>query len=342
MSTVTRFTISLNRLASVIFVLCHTSYSWGSETHEIVARIAGSYLSETATEFVASALGLPLGSSNSSSVTSEMVRVSAWADDAGRTFDKSSEKWHYFNVADDTVSALDIANVCSEEKGCLARGLGQLIADASSVHNASTLNETLRYIIHLVADIYQPLHVGKQVNDGGHKIRKLVLPEEYNQRLISRQMKTLHVLWDVGLPILSRWTGERKAIALRQSRSSAFPVRTPQNMSDEYLNSSLIEQIEAQMHDIQLGDAFENSVMIGNFILNIHESYCEAIACQRKDSASGRSSLIPVTVDDSPTILDEDYIKSSIEALPTLIIRAGLRLAQILNAIATLRANHSV
>jgi hypothetical protein len=132
---------------------------------------------------------------------------------AARTRWAHTRDWHYINIGDD--EPLDAL-----VEGQVGRGqlLGAIRANlavlADELDSPPRRREALSFVIHLVADLHQPLHVGRSEDRGGNTITVRFDGEETN----------LHRLWDGGL---LRSAGLRQDDYRRTSRRWSRSARRP-------------------------------------------------------------------------------------------------------------------
>lgn len=152
---------------------------WGKTGHRIVGEIAERQLSESVRDIVRDLLD---GESLSS--------VSTWADEMRSNPNwRPYDKWHYVNLPLDVeYSDADVPeeNVVTIIERCI------------SILKSSSDDETkkfyLKYLVHLVGDIHQPMHTGRYEDYGGSKI-----PLKFKGRKGVQTNTNLHVLWDSNL-----------------------------------------------------------------------------------------------------------------------------------------------
>jgi hypothetical protein len=188
-------------LASAILFSPSPAHAWGCKGHETVALIAEKHLSPEAREFV---LGLlkdnpidpQLKRYCGSAVNDPMGEASTWADDVRP--ERKNGPWHYIDiprgVSRDGGDG-NLAPYCGKE-GCVNEAIAMQLAilknkSAEPVKRA----EALRYIIHFVGDLHQPLHSTTNDDEGGNCVplkyfrRK---PREHNHGFTPN----LHSVWD--------------------------------------------------------------------------------------------------------------------------------------------------
>ncbi|MCH7700843.1 MAG: S1/P1 nuclease [Planctomycetes bacterium] len=173
------------RFAAIVFLLAPTlCLAWGEDGHRIVGEIASHYLSPCTEEAVKSLLG-----------DQTLADVSTWADEI-----KSDRKWdwakplHYANVTPGSDS-FDLDRDCPEV-GCVVSAIerfSRVLRTSGAARFPQPTKkeqvEALKFLIHLVGDLHQPLHVSRARDRGGNDIAV----EFFNNRT------NLHSLWDSGL-----------------------------------------------------------------------------------------------------------------------------------------------
>jgi hypothetical protein len=166
----------------VLITMCQASFGWGTTGHRVVAAIAQNHLSPKATLELQKLIG-----------RENLAMWANWPDfiksDTTHTWD-STFKWHYVDVPgnlgkDDFLKAL---------KDLPGENLyTQIPAMVAQLKNKSLSKEqriiALRFLIHLVGDLHQPLHVGRPDDAGGNKITEYWFDKKTN----------LHAVWDGSL-----------------------------------------------------------------------------------------------------------------------------------------------
>jgi hypothetical protein len=163
--------MTLNR-AYPILILVVMVYGWDYEGHVLVAQLADRMLSSTATNFVNYHLN---GDS--------MASVSSWADSMTWSADL-----HFSHTPHGDCAAFDPARDCGFNGSgrCIVSGIANYTLRASDASlSPDERTEALKFLIHMYADIHQPLHTGFKEDHGGVDIM-----------LGSPVGNTLHQLWD--------------------------------------------------------------------------------------------------------------------------------------------------
>lgn len=177
------------------------AHAWGSQGHQVIAGLALAQLTPKARAEVDRLLSLEPGET--------LVSVSTWADEHKNP---STARWHYVNFPRDSCS-FDSARDCPDGK-CLVAAIEQQTAVlTSSVQDEKRIN-ALKYLVHLVGDVYQPLHAGYFDDKGGNKYQLQAFMRGSN----------LHALWDSG--IIKNMNEDADAMTARLlKRKTAFTVQ---------------------------------------------------------------------------------------------------------------------
>lgn len=168
--------------AILMFALSQTAHAWSQNGHRIVAKIAENHLTETTLQAI-----LPLLEGE------KLAEVSTWPDEMrsnpDKFWQKESGKYHYVNISkasDFKPSSYNISAQSGEVTDAYA-----LILKATSVLKSpsSTLKDKrfyFKFLVHVVGDIHQPMHVGHSEDRGGNRIKVKFFGKDSN----------LHSLWD--------------------------------------------------------------------------------------------------------------------------------------------------
>ena len=181
-----RFLISL-----ACFCLATPLMAWWDGGHMVVAQIAYDHLDPAVKVKCDALIAVPVY--HSSSINSNFVTVAVWADDI-KTFTSAYSNSHFIDlgISLDGYPTNGVANDSSN----VVVGINQCIATLQDA-NASASNQAvaLRFLIHFVGDIQQPLHcstgvtTNKPAGDGGGNSFSIVAANWNNN---------LHGLWDDG------------------------------------------------------------------------------------------------------------------------------------------------
>ena len=149
-------------------------WAWGPEGHMIVAQIGENHLTETAKKQINKLLpGLGLAG------------VANWADTIkGNAAWVQTKPWHYVDIPDGET----YDSITPSPEGDLITAITQMV-NVLKTPSSSLIDKqnAVKFIVHFVGDLHQPLHVGRPSDHGGNSIK--VQFEGWNN-------SNLHQLWD--------------------------------------------------------------------------------------------------------------------------------------------------
>ena len=122
--------------------------AWGQEGHSIIGEVAQHRLTPQA----AAAVSRLLGQGRS------LASVSSWADDV-RDQRPETYNWHFVDIALAEDRYKPERDCQPSEKGdCIVAALERLTKDLRCAPTDDQKRDALRYAVHFVGDIHQPLH----------------------------------------------------------------------------------------------------------------------------------------------------------------------------------------
>ena len=164
--------------------------AWGTQGHQTIAAMAAAQLSADAKLEMDRLLALEPGAT--------MASLSTWADEHRSP---TTAPWHYVNFPRDSC-AFEAQRDCPDGACVVAAIARQSEVLASNAGDDKRLH-ALKYIVHFVADIHQPLHAGYLEDRGGNSVALQTFMRASN----------LHALWDSGL--LSSLSQDNASLAAR-------------------------------------------------------------------------------------------------------------------------------
>jgi hypothetical protein len=177
-----------------------TANAWGCKGHQTVALIAEKHLTPEARELV-----LRLLSENpvdpqlkrycGSAVSDALGDASTWADDVRG--DRKNGPWHYIDIPRGAPRG-SLEGFCGKE-GCVVSAIAEQVAilkDKSA--NGTKRAEAVRYIIHFVGDLHQPLHSTTNADEGGNCVPLKYFRREPHERGHGFS-PNLHSVWDTAI-----------------------------------------------------------------------------------------------------------------------------------------------
>ena len=165
------------RVVGLAFLLCSLpAAAWGPTGHRVVGHLAEARLTPATRQAVAVLAG-PDG----------LAELGTWADEIRSDPSwRRADPWHYVNIGD----GQRYAQAAKNPRGDVIEALGRfekVLGDSTQPRAARAV--ALKFIVHLIADVHQPLHVGRKEDRGGNGTAV---------RWFGRR-SNLHRLWDEGL-----------------------------------------------------------------------------------------------------------------------------------------------
>jgi hypothetical protein len=167
-------------LGALILVFWDISVgAWGPVAHRAVARLAQQRLTPAARTQVGALLP---GES--------LADVAVWADDVRDTTHPHTAHWHFTNIPI-TSSGYRRERDCrpSPKGDCVVAAIERLQVELRTSTNQTARREALKFLVHFVGDIHQPLHTGQNNDRGGNDREIAMIGGSQN----------LHSAWDSGI-----------------------------------------------------------------------------------------------------------------------------------------------
>lgn len=328
--------------------------AWGSAAHRIIARVAARRLSDSAKKSVALLLGVR---PDDAAIAEAMAQASTYADEI-RPLRPDTARWHFVDMPG-SASAYVAARDCGETKqgDCAVAAVERfekVLSDASASPVAKA--EALKFLIHLVGDLSQPLHC--YGDDEGGNLVGVLLP--------NKKQTSLHAAWDADLVEYSMkqmpdeiayanflfegiesLEGEN-ALAARQlhlTASEKFDEGLRQGATVAQWADSSPEQWATDSHAVAKEKAYgllskqkaaaadatkqvtpKSNILTGVFA-RVPTQPQQQQPQQQRQTAAQQSVARPVYV------LDQAYYEASSAVVERQLVKAGLRLAAVLNGI---------
>lgn len=162
--------------ASVLLQATAPARGWGRIGHRASARVAESLLTPEARAAVRGLLD----------EGESLADASTWADEI-RSKRPETGPWHYVNVP---ITEPGYDPKFCPEAGCVVAKIDdfrRVLADPNAPREQR--REALRFLVHFIQDLHQPVHVGDRSDRGGNDL----------QLQFFEQGTNLHRLWDSGL-----------------------------------------------------------------------------------------------------------------------------------------------
>ena len=157
----------------IFLIFCNDGHSWGLNGHRIIGEIAKSHLHQKTKLELKNLLG-----------QQSLAEISNWADKIKSDSSwHNANYWHYLNIPKNKT----YFEIEHHPKGDILRALYYFERILRNQKVQKTIRiQALKFLVHLIGDIHQPLHVGYKRDQGGNKVRLRWFGKKTN----------LHSLWD--------------------------------------------------------------------------------------------------------------------------------------------------
>lgn len=192
-------------LLGAILSLPASARAWGCEGHQVIALVAEKHLTAHARAMVEKILTESPIDPNLNRYCKEggidaIADGSTWADDI-RTQRPETAPWHYIDIPLGA-NHREVQKYCDPKVSCVTRAVNdQLAVLRSSSADEQRRADALRYVIHFVGDLHQPLHAATNNDEGGNCVPVAFfdeLPQLRNPQTES-YAPNLHGVWDTNI-----------------------------------------------------------------------------------------------------------------------------------------------
>lgn len=169
----------MKRIATVFFVLITSSqlsFGWGMIGHRVVGEIAQKNLSKKGLKEVQSLLGVET-----------LSQVSNWPDFIKSNPEwRKANSWHYVSIPDGQT----YKTIKKNKKGDIVEAIARFTKILKNKKNEKKERaNALKFLVHFVGDLHQPLHAGYAHDRGGNSQKLKWFGKSTN----------LHSIWDTKL-----------------------------------------------------------------------------------------------------------------------------------------------
>ena len=163
----------MKTLLSLVLLMSSSAFAWGPTGHRVVGEIAEKHVKiETLVQLKKLLKGQSLS------------RVANWPDEIKSEPQNYSHtyNWHYTDWKDDQET-----HDHDHNSGKLIPAIEEQITTLKDQNKTDAEKEfAIKFLVHLIGDLHQPLHVGNGVDQGGN----------YCKVIFQNQVTNLHKLWD--------------------------------------------------------------------------------------------------------------------------------------------------
>ncbi len=277
---------ALAACAGLLTLAAPLASSWGPEGHAIVADIAQAHLDSAAAAEVAALLKLE--------GLDRLDQISSWADGNRKEFPNTGG-WHYVDIPL-KASGYNEGRDCAQDN-CVVAKLDEnvhILADKSASPSARLL--ALKWVVHLVGDIHQPLHAEDHDDKGGNTVQVQFFGQGTN----------LHAVWDGGIL--------RHALNLQPGPNYTF--------------DHALVQADAMTLDAAIKPAQRTSWATQNLLPQIVDA---SIVWADESHALARDVAYADIGKPSGDAWSQRYQRNAWPVVQTRLAQAGVRLAEVLN-----------
>jgi len=297
-----------------------SAHAWGCKGHEVVALIAEQHLNDHARAMVvqileAAPIDPGLRRFCGDRVLDPFADSSTWADDV-RPMRPETADWHFVDIPLGAKNA-NLEQYCPPD-GCVTKAiLAQLAVLRDARATPQQRSEALRFLIHFVGDLQQPLHATTNDDEGGNCVPVAYFdeaPQETNPETESYR-PNLHGIWDTD--ILERLSGGKTPEQMATELQMQFAAQLP---------GWLAEKMDVWAWAWESKEAAEN-VVYGKLPVKIAiEPPAPVKTCADDNHIAKRMLALHETI-------GESYQTTASALIEERLALGGARLAAILNTL---------
>jgi nuclease S1 len=302
-------------------VLASSAWGWGCTGHQIIALVAEANLNSHARAMVMQILATSPISPDLRRYCGEtgldaFADSSTWADDE-RSVDPSTGGWHFIDIPRGAPKG-DLDQYCPPSSGCVTKAIiDELTILGDPKGNAQARADALRYVIHFVGDLHQPLHTTTNDDRGGNCVPVAFFDQDPQETNPTRENypPNLHGVWDTS--IIERWAHNRSPQQLADELESKFKTQIP-------VWESQPVDLDAwawESHDVA------ERVVYGDLPTKVAVEKPEAVnTCSDDDHVSTRMLKLHEQI-------GEQYEEAAEPVVQEQLAKSGARLAAVLNSV---------
>jgi hypothetical protein len=284
-------------------LLSGSALAWGPLGHHTVGAIADQLLNDKARAAVAVLLVGDLDKDGNPSGRTSLQQVASWPDEI-RSTPANQPKWHFDDAP--ACRAFDRARPWCANGECATQKIEELSKTLADPQAATReRNEALKWIVHLVGDVHQPLHATTNVYAAGEQDH-FGNPTDRGGNDV--QVALSGVKTKGAVKLHGAWDSELVEVAL--GVSAPYPTPTTVNKLAK----------EAQQ--------LPASQLLGGALDWAEESH--KLASSTAYHFNGFACFQP---DDGNNLLPAAYVKAASATVHTRLVLAGARLARLLNEV---------
>jgi hypothetical protein len=268
--------------------------AWWETGHRTVARIAAAHLTPAARVRIARILNVP---DTPDAIADALSVASTWPDEVKK--ETHTEDWHFIDIAVQDTRG-DIERRC-KDGNCISARIQSFSTQLAAQKSDGRWSEldALRFLVHFIGDVHQPLHCISDADLGGNCER--LDPPIY-------EAKNVHAVWDGGI-VNSLDAGDRRLTANLETYIAALDPAQVKEFSGGTVNDWVWESHELARTAVY--SKLQIPIQPARFPSSCHDA--------------------PPEITEFKAQIDSLYIDSMRPVVRDQLAKAGLRLARTLN-----------
>jgi hypothetical protein len=282
-----------------------SGFSWGSEGHRIVAKIAAKNLSPDVRKKVEAILG-----TNDAGLEAAMAAAATWPDDGLDKKKTKTDLWHFVDVP--IAGQFSIGHLCDGDN-CVLNRIDEMSRrlqmneknfklSAPPIKPRSMTSQELSFLIHFVGDVHQPLHAANNGDRGGNcePLKTPILHTPFDTT-------ELHAAWDDDevRAVLKKENATEDKIALTLFNRFKMGAQVPQLTPIDWARES---------NELARKDVYTKLMIVSH---SAPPGTCDPTI---------KSTMEKVDV-------RQPYLDGNVTDVEVQLMRAGIRLSNVLNQI---------
>ncbi len=295
------------------------AHAWGCKGHQTVASIAERHLTPEARQMVQKLLGdnpvdPKLRRWCGNATTDLLVDASTWPDDVRN--ERKNGPWHYIDIPRGKHKG-ELAEYCGAE-GCVTRAIEEqraILKDKSA--DPMKRAEAIRYLVHFVGDMHQPLHAITNADNGGNCVPVKYFRHEPLPNLLHPEREdyspNLHQIWDTEI--------------VERDMEVSNPFRYADELDEKFHAESVAWEAAGIHVDNWAWESHERAETA------LYDAFPERISIEpdMKLKSCAENNHMGKRMFEKHLAVGEMYQSNAAKAAETGLAEAGVRLAMILN-----------
>ena len=313
-------------IAGVTTLIPVHAWAWGCEGHRTVARIAARHLSTHARQqahalLTANPIDPRLKRFCQPTDPDPFVDAATWADDVRDV--RHTGAWHFLDIPRGATRG-QAGAACPKKAGCVTTAIAAQIKLLQSHAPKGQRADALRYVIHLVGDLHQPLHCTTNDDRGGNcvPVRYFSTPPVLQKGNDGKPIKgdykpNLHGIWDSSIVATELKARRMTLLQLAPDLDKRFAAQIPVWMAANVA----LEDWAWESHELA------ETLAYGRLPKAIpDEADTRPATCDQANHVAARMLALDLR-------LAQPYQDAAVLSVDEQLTKAGVRLAKILNRV---------